>query len=54
MKVDSFVGKLAALHYRVGDILPFGLQEAWSKTAFIAGLEMRSSIDPQARDGGSV
>jgi pimeloyl-ACP methyl ester carboxylesterase len=34
MKVDSFVGKLAALHYRVGDILPGILQNAWTKNAF--------------------
>ena len=34
MKVDSFVAKLASLHYKIGDILPFGLQEAWSKNGF--------------------
>jgi pimeloyl-ACP methyl ester carboxylesterase len=34
MKVDSFVGKLAALHYQVGDILPNNLQDAWAKNGF--------------------
>jgi pimeloyl-ACP methyl ester carboxylesterase len=30
MKVDSLVGRLAALHYKFGDLLPPYLQEMWS------------------------
>ncbi len=33
MKVDSFVGKLATLHYKVGDILPGVIQDPWVKNA---------------------
>jgi len=38
MKVDSYVGRLAALFYKFGDILPPYLQELWSNNTMYRGI----------------
>ena len=38
MKVDSFVGSLAALYYKFGDLLPLYLQEVWSNNTMYRGV----------------
>jgi pimeloyl-ACP methyl ester carboxylesterase len=41
MKVDSFVGRLAALYYKFGDLLPSYLQEVWSNNTMYRGVGHR-------------
>lgn len=38
MTVDSFVGRLAALYYKFGDLLPPSLQKIWSNNTMYRGL----------------
>jgi pimeloyl-ACP methyl ester carboxylesterase len=38
MKVDSFVGRLAALYYKIGDLLPPYLQKVWSNNTIYRGV----------------
>jgi pimeloyl-ACP methyl ester carboxylesterase len=38
MKVDSFVGRLATLYYKFGDLLPPYLQEVWSNNTMYRGI----------------
>jgi len=38
MKVDSFIGRLAAVYYKLGDLLPPYLQEVWSNNTMYRGI----------------
>jgi pimeloyl-ACP methyl ester carboxylesterase len=38
MKVDSYVGRLAALYYKFGNLLPPYLQEVWSNNTIYRGI----------------
>jgi pimeloyl-ACP methyl ester carboxylesterase len=38
MKVDSFVGRLAAFNYKLGGMLPSSLQEAWGNNRVYRGI----------------
>ena len=50
MKVDSFIGRLAALYYKFGNLLPSYLQEVWSNNTMYRGIGHAIIYKPASAD----